>query len=185
MKYNVAFPTLMQDASIQSAARFQEPGRRFESMDARGGLRVSNARRNTMSQKQPGGVMPMVAVPSVDDTRNFYVEKLGFEHQMGVLGKDGQLDFVNVVRDGASIMFSRAEESARALARQPVEFYVSVGDVDRVFKQVESRGVVVAEPLTDQWWGDRTFVVTDPNGYRVWFSTRVGEAVPPPGTKIV
>jgi uncharacterized glyoxalase superfamily protein PhnB len=139
-----------------------------------------------MSQEQAGAVMPMVAVPSVDDTRNFYVEKLGFEHQMGVLGKDGQLDFVNVVRDGASIMFSRAADAdAKSAVRQPVEFYVTVGDVDRVFKQVESRGVAVAEPLTDQWWGDRTFVVTDPNGYRVWFSTRVAEAVPPPGTKVV
>src|SRR5262245_58294947 len=72
-----------------------------------------------MSQEKPNSVMPMVGVPSVDDARKFYVEKLGFEQQMGVLGKDGKLDFVNVVRNGASIMFSRAagEPSAKPAAR--------------------------------------------------------------------
>ena len=42
-----------------------------------------------------GQVMPMIAVESVDPIRDFYVDKLGFQHVMGMIGKDGQLDFVH------------------------------------------------------------------------------------------
>jgi uncharacterized glyoxalase superfamily protein PhnB len=133
-----------------------------------------------------GSVMPMVTVPSVDETRDFWVEKLGFEQRMGVLGKDGKLDFVNVDLAGASLMFTRGEAAnGSGPATGPVEFYVNVADVDALHARVEKAGVESTEPLTDQWWGDRTFKVTDPNGYRIWFATSVAEAVPPPGTKIV
>ncbi|GJM43936.1 MAG: bleomycin resistance family protein [Gemmatimonadota bacterium] len=139
-----------------------------------------------MPETAVGSVMPMVTVPSVDKVRDFYVEKLGFEQQMGVLGKDGQLDFTNVSRGGAALMFARDPEGNGASAGvQPVQFYVNVADVDAVHQAVAKAGVKVVEPLTDQWWGDRTFVVHDPNGYRVWFSSHVKDAVPPPGTKIV
>jgi hypothetical protein len=37
--------------------------------------------------------MPMITVRSVDDIRNFYVDKLGFSHVMGMVGKDGQWIF--------------------------------------------------------------------------------------------
>ena len=130
-------------------------------------------------------IMPMVNVPSVDAVRDFYVDKLGFDHQMGVVGKDGALDFVNVVRGSAALMFSRDPEGGEAAKQQTVEFYINVGDVDAVYADVTKRGVEAADPLTDQWWGDRTFVVQDPNGFRVWFASKVAEAVPPPGLKVV
>ena len=41
------------------------------------------------------------------------------------------------------------------------------------------------EPLTMQWWGDRTFKVRDAYGYEVWFYQTVGEPKPPAGAKII
>lgn len=55
-------------------------------------------------------VMPIIAVDSVDELPQFYTEKLGFGRLMGVVGKDGQFDFVVVMLDGASIMFTRTRE---------------------------------------------------------------------------
>lgn len=133
-------------------------------------------------------IMPMIAVSSVDETRAFYVDKLGFKHQMAVVGKDGALDFCNLVLGEASLMFHRPApglDASRLVGGQPVELYVPVEDVDDYHRRVSGSGVTVDEPLTDQWWGDRTFKITDPNGYRIWFFTTVAEAVPPPGTKIV
>ena len=46
-----------------------------------------------VSQSVAGRVMPIVTVRSVDDIRSFYVDTLGFSHVMGMVGKDGQLDF--------------------------------------------------------------------------------------------
>lgn len=139
-----------------------------------------------MSPAPSTPVMPMIQVESVDEARDFFVQKLGFEHRMGVIGKDGKLDFVNVALGGASIMFSRSPAGeGHGKGPKPVDLYVNVGDVDKHHAMAKANGVNVAEPLTDQWWGDRTYVIQDPNGYRVWFFTHKAEPVPPPGTKIV
>jgi uncharacterized glyoxalase superfamily protein PhnB len=135
-----------------------------------------------MSERQSGYVMPMISVQSVDDTRTFYVERLGFGHKMGVLGNDGKLDFCTVTRDGGNIMFTRATTPEVAPPR--VELYFQVSEIDTYHQSVVDAGVPATQP-EDMWWGDRVFIATDLNGYRLWFYETVGEVVPPPGAKIV
>jgi hypothetical protein len=62
--------------------------------------------------------MPMIVVASVDTIRNFYVDTLGFSHVMGMVGKDGQLDFCTVVMGEARIMFMRAPRRHAVTRRQ-------------------------------------------------------------------
>ncbi|MGH9200843.1 MAG: VOC family protein [Vicinamibacterales bacterium] len=110
-----------------------------------------------MSQSVAGRVMPMITVRSVDDIRNFYVDTLGFSHVMGMVGKDGQLDFCTVVMGEARIMFMRAPgELSGAGGKQPVEIYLEVEDVETLHNRLERNGVAISDPLTLQWWGDRT-----------------------------
>jgi uncharacterized glyoxalase superfamily protein PhnB len=130
--------------------------------------------------------MPMIVVKSVDTIRNFYVDRLGFTHVMGMVGKDGQLDFCTVVLGDARIMFMRAPvEMPAAAGKQPVEIYLEVADVDALHHRLAKNGVRITDPLTLQWWGDRTFKVLDPNGYEIWFYTNVAEPVPPQGAKLI
>lgn len=138
-----------------------------------------------MSDRVAGRVMPIIAVPSVDATRNFYVDTLGFQHVMGMVGKDGQLDFCTVVLGAASVMFNRAPGTQATSGRQPVDIYLEVADVDAFHAALTKKGVAISDPLTLQWWGDRTFKVMDPNGYEIWFYTNVAEPVPPAGAKLV
>lgn len=139
--------------------------------------------------KQNAQLMPMISVESVDQARTFYVEKLGFGHMMGMLGKDGQLDFCTVILGGARVMLQRPQqrmEGARATSsKRAVELYIEVDNVNEHHDQLKKRGVKISDPLTDQWWGDRTFTVMDPFGYQIWFYQTVGEVKPPPGAKIV
>jgi uncharacterized glyoxalase superfamily protein PhnB len=134
-------------------------------------------------------VMPIITVDAVDDIYRFYTDKLGFSRVMGVVGKDGQFDFVGVVLDGAHLMFTRQREqmdgAKPAATKQPVEIYLEVADVEAYHDQLKSRGVKIASPLTTQWWGDRTFTVQDPYGYLIWFYQNVAEPKPPQGTKLV
>jgi uncharacterized glyoxalase superfamily protein PhnB len=131
--------------------------------------------------------MPIIRVESVDAVRDFYVDKLGFQHVMGMVGKDGQLDFVTIVLGAARMMFSRAPggETPRRSGKQPVEIYFQVDDVEAYHNRVKKNGVRISDPLTLQWWGDRTFKVLDPNGYEIWFYTNVAEPKPPQGAKLV
>ncbi len=139
-----------------------------------------------MSHTVAGRVMPMIIVASVDAIRNFYVDILGFNHVMGMVGKDGQLDFCTVVMGEARIMFMRAPgDPASPTGKQPVEIYLEVADVDALHSRLKKKGVAISDPLTLQWWGDRTFKVLDPNGYEIWFYTNVAEPKPPQGAKLV
>ena len=139
--------------------------------------------------KQNAQLMPMISVDSVDQARAFYVDQLGFGHMMGMLGKDGHLDFCTVTRSGAKVMLMRSQQSTESTSttssKRPVEIYLEVSDVDAYHEQLTAKGIKVTSPLTDQWWGDRTFTVMDPFGYQIWFYQTVGEPIPPKGTKLV
>jgi len=102
-----------------------------------------------VGQTVSGRVMPIIAVGSVDDVRNFYVDRLGFEHVMGMVGKDGQLDFCTVVLGQARVMFTRVPGGARPPAgKQPVEIYLEVDDVDALHNQLKKKEVAIGDPLT-------------------------------------
>ena len=101
------------------------------------------------------------------------------------LGKDGRLDFVTVVLGDARMMFMRGAGAPATADKQPVEIYLQVDDVDAYHDRVRRHGVTITDPLTMQWWGDRTFKLRDPNGYEIWFYTNVAEPVPPQGAKLV
>jgi len=69
-------------------------------------------RTDEQSKRKAGS--SIITVESADKARNFFVDTLGFDHVMGVLGKDGQLDFVTVVLNGARLMFARPHEQPAA-----------------------------------------------------------------------
>ena len=139
-----------------------------------------------MSTTVAGRVMPIITVGSVDQTRDFYVDTLGFTHMMGVVGKDGQLDFCSVLLGEAQVMFKRGPSAAApAGPSQAVEVYLEVEDVDVFHARLQKKGVPIVDPLTLQWWGDRTFKVLDPNGYEIWFFTHVADPKPPQGAKLI
>ena len=139
--------------------------------------------------KQNAQLMAMIYVNSVEDARSFYVDKLGFTHMMGMLGKDGLLDFCTITLGGARIMLMRPAEGMQGsdltTEKRPVEFYLEVSDVEAYFREVTGKKVKATTPLTDQWWGDRTFTVLDPFGYQIWFYTNFGEPKLPQGSKVV
>ena len=123
-------------------------------------------------------VMPIITVGSVDDAHALYTDKLGFSRVTGALGEDGKLTFATVVLSGARIMFARGrattDEPLPAAGKRPVEIYLEVADIDAYHAQLTERSVKISEPLTLQWWGDRTFKVMDPHGYELWFFQKVG-----------
>ena len=132
----------------------------------------------------PRSVVPLRYVKSVDTMRAFYLDQLGFQHMMGMVGADGQLDFGIVIREGAMLMLSRPQD-ASTVTNGALEIYVEVGDVDGYHEELRKRGVPIAKELATQWWGDRNFGVTDPAGHLLWFYQTVGEVKPPPGVKLV
>ncbi|WP_031555160.1 VOC family protein [Parvularcula oceani] len=53
----------------------------------------------------------------------------------------------------------------------PLTFYVYVPDVDAHYETAKAAGAKVGGPPKDQFWGDRSYEVADPSGYRWMFAT--------------
>lgn len=133
---------------------------------------------------QPRQVMPLRYVASVNEVRAFYLDRLGFEHFMGVVGADGSLDFAIVAREGAMLMLSRPVDG-HAVTPGPLEIYIETGDVDAYHDELSARGVDIAIPLQTQWWGDRNFAIDDVAGHRLWFWQTVAELQVPDGVTMI
>ena len=111
-------------------------------------------------------IMPILAVTDVDTSVAFYTQKLGFKHDFSLPGKDGQNAFAAVSLGQASFGLSRVK--ALEHRGQGVSFMVYVPestDLDAYYADVQARGTAIAEAIQDQYWGDRCFVVDDPDGY--------------------
>lgn len=142
-----------------------------------------------MTNERTRAVMPIITVDSVDNAHDFYTGELGFTRSMGVAGQDGRFNMVTLVLGGARIMFARPQakmDGTQPLAgKRAVEVYLEVADVEAYHAQLKKRSVNICDPLTLQWWGDKTFKVRDPYGYEIWFYQKVGEPKPPQGVKVV
>jgi uncharacterized glyoxalase superfamily protein PhnB len=150
-----------------------------------------------MAQDAPAEVVPNLIVESIEPLRSFYLDQLGFEHMMGMVGKDGNLDFCIVTREGAKVMLGRPQGRVEGAAQRyptarPLELYIQVRDVDAYHEQVRGNAPI-KDALVTQWWGDRNFSVMDPYGYKIWFYQTVTDwqtlvstgKVPPPGITMV
>lgn len=125
-------------------------------------------------------IMPMIATNDLEGVRKHYTERLGFKENFVMRGPDGELSTVDVSSpSGASLMFGSPMGSG-VLNPDGLTLYISSEDVDAYHDQVAGRGVDVAEGLTDQFWGDRTFIVRDPWGLHIMFGQTVNEMSAPP-----
>ncbi|MFP5507315.1 MAG: VOC family protein [Gammaproteobacteria bacterium] len=110
-----------------------------------------------------------VITDKVQESKAFYLRLFGCE----VLyeGDDGW--FVLLGLGGSELGFmkpglhTQAAVFRAAYPGQGMWVTVDVDDVDREYARVQSLGVEIDTTLRDEPWGDRHFVVIDPNGIGV------------------
>lgn len=103
----------------------------------------------------------------------FYRDVLGFEVRRAEPAESPT--FAALTRGEANIMLSPFDESFDGWAMVPeaekrrglggpVAFYIEAGDIEAEFALASAAGAVV-DPLADRPWGQREFVVDDPDGF--------------------
>jgi uncharacterized glyoxalase superfamily protein PhnB len=121
-------------------------------------------------------IVPVLSVKDVDASIAFYTEKLGFKQDMVLAGPDGVNSFAGVSLGNSTFMLSRAET---ANVGQGVVFMIYIpeeSDIDKVYSDVQAKGVAIVEPLKTEYWGDRVFSVKDPDGFYLTVSKTVHQA---------
>lgn len=116
-----------------------------------------------------------LAVANVRASMTFLERALGFVPGVVLLDPEGHPRYAEMQRDGAVVMLTRRGD-ATAPGGGAAALYTYVDDVDRALSGAREAGAGVADP-EDTAWGDRTAVVTDPDGYR-WVLATFKKLVP-------
>jgi PhnB protein len=121
-------------------------------------------------------ISPVLDVRDVDASIAYYRDVLGFSEADALRAPDGK-PVHGMARQGP-VMFQFTPANGSHTSSKPgagVTFYVQVGgsDIDAYYARVKASGAQVVDEIQTQFWGDRTFTVADPDGYRVMFAKQV------------
>jgi len=109
-------------------------------------------------------VNPYLAVANVAATMEFMERALGFARGVVLPDADGQLRYAEM-RHGDSVVMLVRKGDATTATTGAAALYAYVQDVDSALMQAREAGAGVSD-AEDRPWGDRTAVVTDPDGYK-------------------
>jgi uncharacterized glyoxalase superfamily protein PhnB len=117
-------------------------------------------------------IFPVLAVKNLDASVKFYTEKLGFKLDFNFAGPDGKNAFASVSLPGNnSLMLSAVDNLEQRGHGVVLMLYLADDkDLDTYYKEVQVKGVSITQPIKDEYWGDRVFSLTDPDGYVLSFA---------------
>jgi uncharacterized glyoxalase superfamily protein PhnB len=130
---------------------------------------------------------PYLTVANAAKALDFYERAFGFTRGGESMTDDkGNIVHAGMFYDGRSIAMMSPEGAWGSRDRTPrnmgvslpLNFYVYTADVDKVARDAKAAGATIEQPPEDMFWGDRTTMIVDPDGYRWMFATKKGEFDP-------
>ncbi len=119
-------------------------------------------------------ISPILSVADVSQSIAFYTEKLGFVHHFSLESAKGVVAFAYVCFGQSYVGFSR--KLRRAPMNRGLSLMVYLPDnmsIRRYYEGLLQRDVPIVEPLKEQYWGDHTFSIADPDAYIISFAKTV------------
>jgi|SRR5215204_6426523 len=117
-------------------------------------------------------IHPILWVSSIERSVLFYQQRLGFDLAFAMTGDGGTMVHASITNGGVTLMLGTKPDGGVAIGGG-VELYTYADDVDAYYERVCSAGAPVTQAIADQYWGDRTFTVTDPDGHVLTFAQTV------------
>ena len=114
-----------------------------------------------------------ISTNKLEQSRDFYRDILGFAL---VFEND---NYIEMLAEGSTTMgvsFITPELSGgEKFTGEGIILSFEVADVDAEFVRLKAAGVRILEELRDKAWGERSFVINDPNGVHIY----IYKAIPP------
>lgn len=154
-------------------------------LEERGGMDKDGERAAmiTFEKKEGYGLnTPFYAVADMARSMAFYVDAFGLTLANVLSGDDGAAFHGELQAGGETILMIGPEGSPdvpHGLSpnsggyRASFNGYLYVSDVDAFVARAAEAGAEVIEQPTDQFWGDRTAYLKDPDGYLWMIATRI------------
>ena len=151
---------------------------------------MSKASRSDQEKKAvkpiPDGyhaLTPYLIVNDADAAIAFYRKALGASELFRMPGPDGKIGHAEI-RLGDSVLMLADEHPAmhaygpKHYGGTPINLMLYVEDVDAVVDGALKAGATLVRPVADQFYGDRSGIITDPFGHNWFIATHI-EDVPP------
>jgi uncharacterized glyoxalase superfamily protein PhnB len=136
---------------------------------------VTPARTSSGLAPEMQAVNTYLAVANVKASIDFLERAFGFTRGVVLPGVDGQPRYAEM-RHGDSVVMLIPKGDGTSATGGAAALYTYVGDVDKALTKARAAGAGVSE-AEDRPWGDRTAIVTDPDGYR-WVLATFKKLVP-------
>jgi PhnB protein len=140
--------------------------------------------RRKAKKAKPRGmrwVNPFLTVRDVTAALAWYERAFGFKTSFTLPGPDGKPVHAEMTHRKSVIMMgpeALAYSKAPGKDGSPVSLYCYCDDVDALCAAARASGAKVAEEPADQFWGDRTCFLVDPEGHQWTFATHVFDLDP-------
>ena len=137
-----------------------------------------------LNKKNYGAVTAMLTVTDIKAAAAFYQKALGFARRGPIMnGPDGKPMHAELRLRDTTIMLGPENQqggmrSAKSIGATPVTLYLTTENVDKAVAKAVKLGAQQAGPVMDQFWGDRTGTIIDPDGNTWMISTHVAEPTP-------
>lgn len=107
----------------------------------------------------------VLAVPDLNVSKRFYIEKLGFTQDFSVDG------WAFLSRGACKLRIGDCPDAVPISQVQDHSWfaYLHVEDAAGLYRDYRERGVEIWHPLQDKPWGMREFAIVTPDGHRIVF----------------
>lgn len=136
-----------------------------------------------LNKKMYGAVSAMLTVTDMKAAVAFYQKALGFSSRGITKGPDGKPMHAELRLRDTTLMLGAENpqvgmRSAKSIGATPVTLFLTTESVDKVVAKAVKLGAKLVAPVADQFWGDRTGTIVDPEGNSWMIGTHVAEPTP-------
>jgi PhnB protein len=130
-------------------------------------------------------VTPQLTMDNAASAIEWYKKALGADEVTRAVGPDGKIIHAEI-RVGDSLVMLNDDmmggNTVKARGGSPISLWVYVPDCDALFDRAVKAGARVGDgpmgQMQDQFWGDRTGTIVDPEGYRWIIATHKVDLTP-------
>src|SRR2546426_3333683 len=162
--------------SAKSAKPAKPAKKKAVAKPARSAAQKTSSKVDPLNRKQYTSVTPLLTVRDMRKAVSFYVDGLGFTLRGIMDSPQGPMHAELRFRDTTLMLSPESREqrsfSANTIGDTPVTLYLLVEDVDDVFQKALDAGGKVAMSVLDQFWGDRSGMIADPEGNKWMIATQ-------------
>ncbi len=119
-------------------------------------------------------IVPIVTTENIDQVKEFYTRYFGFSISFEMEGN--HLGITSGENDEFEISFmAPGEENQPTFTGQGLTYCFEVDNVDAEYNRIGKEDIEILQPLQDNPWGDRSFIISDPAGISIY----IYQLIPP------